>query len=121
MNLVLFGEDIFTATVLQSLVDAKFKVQLIVCPFYDNNNHNSIQRIAQTNHIEFIREEDVNSDVVNEKITYIHPNLIISVHLRKILRIEIFSLTKYGTINMHPSLLPKYRGLSPQHQLLIHG
>lgn len=121
MNLVLFGEDIFTATVLQSLVDAKFKVQLIVCPFYDNNNHNSIQRIAQTNHIEFIREKDVNSDVVKEKITNIHPDLIISVHLRKILRKEIFSLTKYGAINMHPSLLPKYRGLSPQHQVLIHG
>lgn len=121
MNLVLFGEDIFTATVLQSLVDAKFKVQLIVCPFYDNNNHNSIQRIAQINHIEFIREKDVNSDVVKEKITNIHPDLIISVHLRKILRKEIFSLAKHGAINMHPSLLPKYRGLSPQHQVLIHG
>lgn len=121
MNLVLFGEDIFTATVLQSLVDAKFKVQLIVCPFYDNNNHNSIQRIAQINHIEFIREKDVNSDVVKEKITNIHPDLIVSVHLRKILRKEIFSLAKHGAINMHPSLLPKYRGLSPQHQVLIHG
>lgn len=121
MNLVLFGEDIFTATVLQSLVDAKFKVQLIVCPFYDNNNHNSIQRIAQINHIEFIREKDVNSDVIKEKITNIHPDLIVSVHLRKILRKEIFSLAKHGAINMHPSLLPKYRGLSPQHQVLIHG
>jgi methionyl-tRNA formyltransferase len=121
MKLVLFGEDIFTATVLQSLVDAKFKLQLIVCPFYENNNHKGIQRIAELNHIEFIREKNVNSEEIKQKVLNIHPDLIISVHLRKILSKEIFSLAKHGAVNMHPSLLPKYRGLSPQHQVLIHG
>ncbi len=58
MKLVLFGEDVFSATVLQSLLDANFSVQLIICPIYNNNNHKGIQRIADINHIEFIREKD---------------------------------------------------------------
>lgn len=122
MNIVLFGEDVFTATVLQSLIDAAFNVQLIVCPFYENNNsHISAQRIADLNHIDFIRNKDVNSEEIKQKIITLAPDLIISVHLRKVLKKEIFSLAKIAAINVHPSLLPKYRGLSPQHQVLIHG
>jgi methionyl-tRNA formyltransferase len=37
------------------------------------------------------------------------------------LKPEIFNIPKLGAINIHPSLLPKYRGLSPHHQVLIHG
>lgn len=122
MNIVLFGEDVFTATVLQSLIDATFNLQLIICPFYEkNNSHISMQRIANSNQIEFIRNKDVNSEEIKQKIIALSPDLIISVHLRKILKKEIFSLANIAAINVHPSLLPKYRGLSPQHQVLIHG
>lgn len=122
MNIVLFGEDIFSATVLQSLIDAHVTVQLIICPFYENdNNYKNLQRIAENNSIEFIRDKNVNSELIHQRIKSYSTDLIISVHLRKILKKETFSLAKKGAINVHPSLLPKYRGLSPQHQVLIHG
>lgn len=122
MKLVLFGEDVFSATVLQSLLDAKFCVELIVCPFYENDTaYKALYRIATENNIEFIREKNVNSETIYNKIKEINPYIIISVHLRKVLKKEIFSLAQNTAINVHPSLLPKYRGLSPQHQVLIHG
>ena len=122
MDIVLFGDDIFSATVLQSLIDAHFNVQLIICPYYENDhNYKSLQRIAENNAIEFIREKNVNTEHIQQKIINYKPDLIISVHLRKILKKDTFSLAKKGAINVHPSLLPKYRGLSPQHQVLIYG
>lgn len=121
MKFVLFGEDVFTATVLQAMLDQQKEVLLVVCPFYQNNNHTRLQRIAEQNNIEFIREQNVNSGSVKERLLKIEPDLIISVHLRKILSKEIFSIAKKGAMNVHPSLLPKYRGLSPQHQAIIHG
>ncbi len=121
MDIVLFGEDVFTATVLQSLLDKNHHVLLIVCPLYSNNNHNRLQSIAEQNKIEFIREKDVNSGLVKDLMEKAQPDLLVSVHLRKILKKEIFSIPGKGAINVHPSLLPKYRGLSPQHQAIIHG
>ena len=121
MDIALFGEDVFTATVLQSLLDKNHKVLLIVCPLYSNNNHNRLQSIAEQNKIEFFREKDVNSGFVKDRLEKAQPGLIVSVHLRKILKKEIFSIPGKGAINVHPSLLPKYRGLSPQHQAIIHG
>lgn len=121
MDIVLFGEDVFTATVLQSLLEKNHHVLLIVCPLYSNNNHKKLQSIAEQNKIEFIREEDINSGFVKKRLEKAQPDLLVSVHLRKILKKEIFSIPWKGAINVHPSLLPKYRGLSPQHQAIIHG
>ena len=120
-KIVLFGEDIFTATVLQSLLEHNFEVLLVVCPLYNNNNHKKLQSLAEQNQIKFLREQNVNSGFIKDNLLKAEPDLIVSVHLRKILAKEIFAVSKYGAINVHPSLLPKYRGLSPQHQALIHG
>lgn len=121
MNLVLFGEDVFTATVLQSLLENHHRVSFVVCPLSNSNNHRKIESIAEANNIEIARENNINSDSIKNKMERINPDLLISVHLRKILSKSIFSVPKLGAINVHPSLLPKYRGLSPQHQAIMHG
>ncbi|MBF8149553.1 hypothetical protein ITJ86_06565 [Winogradskyella sp. F6397] len=122
MKIVLFGEDVFTAAVFQSLLDENHEVLMAVCPIYINNNsHSKIESIANNNSIDFIRTENVNSKNIKKLLIATEPDLLVSVHLRKILDKEIFSIPTYGAINFHPSLLPKYRGLSPQHQTIIHG
>jgi len=47
-----------------------------------------------------------------EQLRDINPDFIVVVAFR-IVPNEILSIPKYGTINLHPSLLPKYRGPSP--------
>lgn len=121
MNLVVFGEDMYTAAVIESLVKAGHTVSLLVAPLSVTVNVKVLEEITGKYGIEFLQKENINSDVVAEKISEIKPGLIISVHLRKILKKEIFSLAAKGAVNVHPSLLPKYRGLSPQHQAIMHG
>lgn len=121
MNLVVFGEDTYTAAVIESLVKAGHKVNLLVTPVSATANMKVLEEITEKWHIEFFKTTDINSTTVADKIKQIGPDLIISAHLRKILKKDIFSLAMRGALNVHPSLLPKYRGLSPQHQAIMHG
>lgn len=121
MNLVVFGEDIYTAYVIESLVNAGHHISLLVSPDNPGTNHKVLAEVTDKHHIEFIKDENVNSKKIENRIKKINPDVIIAAHLRKILRKEIFSLAKKAAINIHPSLLPKYRGLSPQHQAIMHG
>jgi methionyl-tRNA formyltransferase len=122
MNIVLFGEDIFTATVLRSLIAGKHAISAVISPLYDESiEYKSLEQTAIRNNIPFLHVKNINSFEIKDQLLNINPELIISVHLKVILSKEIYSLAKSGAINIHPSLLPKYRGLSPQHQALIHG
>ena len=117
MNVVVFGEDMYTSAVIESLIQDGHKVSLIITP----ENYKVLEESASKYNIDFVKDENVNSDKVKDRLIKVKPDLIIAVHLRKILRKEIFSLAAKGAINVHPSLLPKYRGLSPQHQAILHG
>ena len=121
MNVVVFGEDIYTSTVIESLIESGHKVLLIVTPEYYNENYIILKETASKYHIGFIKSENVNSVEVQGYLENVKPELIVAVHLRKILHEEIFSQPARGAINVHPSLLPRYRGLSPQHQAILHG
>jgi methionyl-tRNA formyltransferase len=122
MKTVIFGEDVFTAAVFQSILNGNHEVLMVVSPIYENNNsHSKIEAIAKNNSINFVRIENVNSDYIRDLLIASKPDLLVSVHLRKILKKEIFTIPSLGAINIHPSLLPKYRGLSPQHQTILHG
>ncbi|MEP7254686.1 MAG: methionyl-tRNA formyltransferase [Ferruginibacter sp.] len=121
MNVVVFGEDIYTSAVIESLVEGGHKILLIIAPDYLNENYKLLEETANTYHIEFIKDRNINSDLIKNHLIKVKPDLIIAAHLRKILQKEIFSQATRGAINVHPSLLPKYRGLSPQHQAILHG
>ncbi|MDD3014668.1 MAG: methionyl-tRNA formyltransferase [Candidatus Gastranaerophilales bacterium] len=49
------------------------------------------------------------------------PDLFITIAFGQILSQEILDIPKLGTVNMHASLLPKYRGANPIQQAIING
>jgi methionyl-tRNA formyltransferase len=50
-----------------------------------------------------------------------HPDLIVVAAFGQILRKEILELPKYGCINIHASLLPRWRGAAPVQAAILHG
>ena len=58
-------------------------------------------------------QESMSFDRLGELIMELSIDLLISQAFMRIFPKEIFSAPKYGSINIHPSLLPKYRGSSP--------
>jgi len=51
----------------------------------------------------------------------LNPDLIVVVAYGKLLPQELIDIPKYGVINVHSSLLPKYRGAAPIHAAIING
>ena len=61
-----------------------------------------------------------NDEFINE-IKNLNPDLICVVAYGKILPKEILDIPKYGCINVHASLLPKYRGAAPIQWAILNG
>lgn len=56
-----------------------------------------------------------------DKVKSLNPDLIILCAYGQIIPKEILDIPKYGALNIHPSLLPKYRGASPIHAAILNG
>ncbi len=64
--------------------------------------------------------ERLKDPTFHEQLRALKPDVAVVVAF-KILPPEVFGLPKYGTLNVHPSLLPKYRGPAPLNWTLING
>lgn len=60
-----------------------------------------------------IRTKNINSSVIVDTIKKLKPDIILSLFTGLIFKEEILNLPAKGCINVHPSLLPQYRGVSP--------
>lgn len=61
------------------------------------------------------------NDEFVDKIKKLEPDVLVTVAYGKILSKEILDIPKYGCINVHASLLPKYRGAAPIYWSVING
>jgi len=121
MNIIFFGEDAASNIVLQSLIEAEFNVLLVVSPYYDNLIHKRLENTCIRNQIEYIRVQNLNDISFIKKLKMLAPDMIVITHFEKLLKNEIIEIPKSGCINLHPSLLPYYRGMAPQHWPIING
>ena len=62
----------------------------------------------------------VHDEIWLKKITELKPDLILSLRYGEILKKPLLDIPTKGVINFHPSLLPKYKGLGPILQALLH-
>lgn len=83
--------------------------------------YSPVKQFGLDNGIEVIQPKRMKDEEVIAKIKEINPDLIVVVAYGKILPKEIIDIPKYGIINVHSSLLPKYRGASPIHSAILNG
>lgn len=80
-----------------------------------------VKQFAIENDVECIQPKSLKGDEIINKIKEINPDLIVVVAYGKIIPKSIIDIPKLGIINVHSSILPKYRGASPIHSALING
>lgn len=121
MKLIIFGEDAFTAIVLESLINENHEILAVFSPVYNNSIYKRLELICNKNNINFELISDFKSiDFIN-KVTHLQPEVICICHFQKLISNEIIKIPKFGCLNLHPSLLPEYRGMAPQHWPIING
>ena len=81
---------------------------------------NTVHQIAKKNNIKFYYPTTINDKVI-EQTKSLDPDLIIVVAYGKILPSQFLNIPKYGCINIHFSLLPRWRGAAPIEHALLAG
>ncbi len=80
-----------------------------------------VKEVAVKNDIEVFQPKRIKELESVEYIKSFEPDVIIVVAYGQILSKEILELPKYGCINIHGSILPKYRGPAPIHRAIMNG
>lgn len=121
MKIVFFGEDSFSQIVLQTLLSNRIEVLAVVSPLYNNNIHKRLEYTSEINEIPYFRISNLETPWLINLVKKLAPDLIVVTHFEKIIPESLFTIPRMGAINLHPSLLPRYRGLAPQHWPIING
>ena len=79
-----------------------------------------VKNFAITNNIKYLQPKNLKDQSFINKIISINPDIIVVVAFRMIPK-SIWKIPKYGTINLHASLLPNYRGSAPINWAIINN
>jgi methionyl-tRNA formyltransferase len=115
------------ATCLKALIDAKEEISAVITQPDRPKGRGlkvaptPVKELALKHKIPVFQPEKIKDKDVVDLIRGFSPDLIVIVAYGKILPKEILDLPKYGTINVHASLLPKYRGAAPVQRAILNG
>lgn len=127
MKILFMGTPEFAVPCLEVLIDSKHEVCGVVTQPDKpaGRGHRltppPVKTVALENDIEVFQPQTLKDFAFNEELLRLNPDLIIVVAYGKILPEYILNFPKYGCINMHASLLPKYRGAGPIQWAVING
>ena len=125
IKLIFFGTPMFAVDSLHE-INLNYTVNCLVTSQDKKSGRgqkitqSEVKNYAEKNNIKILQPDNLNDKEFINKIKEINPDIIIVVAFRK-LPAEIFSIPKYGTINLHASLLPNYRGAAPINWCLINN
>lgn len=126
MRIIFFGTGEFSTTILKGLIDDKQDVVAVVTQTDKVNARNnkvvfsSIKQYCLENQIPLHQFEKLNIEGEDVLKSY-NPDLFVTASYGQIIKQNILDVPKYGTVNVHASLLPKYRGPAPIQGAILNG
>jgi methionyl-tRNA formyltransferase len=127
LNIVFMGSPEFAVPCMERLITDNHNILAVVTQTDKPQGRGNIisaspvKKAAIKNNIRVIQPESLRDEKVAEMLTDIAPDLIVVVAYGKILTKRILETPAYGCVNIHASLLPKYRGAAPIQWALING
>lgn len=128
LNVLFMGTPDFAAESLKSLIDANYNVIGVVTNQDKPKGrgmkmvYSPVKEYAIEQNLKVYQPEKVRNNIeFIDEIKSLNPDVICVVAYGKILPKEILDIPKYGCINVHASILPKYRGAAPIQWAVLNG
>jgi len=127
MKVIFMGSPAFALPALQALISNKYQIdavytqpdrktgrgqQLAACP---------VKQFAADTGLRIVQPESFRDVGEVELLERLKPDIIVVAAYGQILPQAVLTIPKHQCINIHPSLLPKYRGPSPVAAAILHG
>ncbi|MDB6107239.1 MAG: formyltransferase [Gammaproteobacteria bacterium] len=121
---VVFGYHDVGVRCLKTLISGGVDVPLVVTVADDPNETQWFASVAATAAqygIPAIMPADANTPDVQNRIAELQPDFIFSFYYRSMLGAPLLRIARRGALNMHGSMLPKYRGRAPVNWAIVRG
>ncbi|WP_298479857.1 methionyl-tRNA formyltransferase [uncultured Maribacter sp.] len=126
LKIVFMGTPDFAVTTLATIVEAQYNVVgVITAPDRPAGrgrklNTSAVKKYALEKNLKIMQPTNLKDTAFLEELKALHANLQIVVAFRMLPKV-VWQMPKYGTFNLHASLLPQYRGAAPINWALING
>lgn len=127
MKIVFMGTPEFAVPCLQKIIDEGHEVLAVVTQPDKPKGRGKklamppVKELALKYDIDVYQPVKAREESFVEKLKEINPELIVVVAFGQILPKSILDIPKFGCVNVHASLLPKYRGAAPLNWVIING
>ena len=124
MHAVVFAYHDVGVNCLKALLAAGIKVDLVITHQDDPNENvwfGSVAKLCSDQNIPYITPNVNELSDLAPKIKVLAPDYIFSFYYRFMIPAQILACAKIAALNMHGSLLPKYRGRAPVNWAILHG
>lgn len=127
MKVIFMGTPEIAATILEAIINSRHEVVLAVTQEDKPKGRGKmlsappVKEVALKNNIEVFQPHKIKDEESIAKLREYDADIYVVAAYGKILSKEILDIPKYGCINAHASLLPKYRGAAPIQWSIIDG
>jgi len=127
LKIVFMGTPVFAVPCLEMLINEEYEIAAVVTqPDRPKGRGNKLEAPpVKTKAMEYgirvLQPEKLRTGEFAEQLREIKPDLLITVAYGRILPKEVLDIPPLGCINVHASLLPKYRGAAPIQRAVING
>ena len=127
MRIVFMGTPDFASASLKKLIDEKFDVVgVFTQPDKPKGRGmelcaSPVKELALENNLPVFQPAKMRDGTALAQIKALEPDILVVVAYGRILPDDILAVPKYGAINVHGSLLPKYRGAAPIQWAVLNG
>lgn len=128
MRIIFAGTSGFAVPVLEALIKAGRHTLIGVITQPDQISGRGLKKTASpvketavAHHLNLFQPASINEPAFQETLSGLAPEIMVVAAYGQKLSQEVISLPRHGCINIHPSLLPKYRGSAPINYALWNG
>ena len=124
MHAVVFAYHDVGVNCLKALLGAGIRIDLVITHEDDPNENvwfGSVAKLCVEKNIPYITPNANELEDLIPKLRSLAPDYIFSFYYRFMIPVQILACAKIAALNMHGSLLPKYRGRAPVNWAILHG
>lgn len=127
MKIIFMGTPDFAAASLEALIDSRHEIQAVVTqPDKPKGRKGEltpspVKVIAKREGIKVYQPLKVRDEEFVDTLRAYNPDVMVVVAFGQIIPLSILKMPKYGCVNIHGSLLPKYRGAAPIQWAVLDG